>query len=831
MKKTLYKSILIAVLLFLLSGAFLYYMQGRVYRDMESLAVERTQSSIHDSLEEFYDSLDELADSYTGDLQGRVGTVALMLRDKDEEAVLKKACDLCKADLLFIEEADGRIVFSAQENIKGKKAEDVVSEFAAAKDKGSEDYACAELSDGRKLWLCDYSSALIEASTDSEDYLQLGDDLNAFNAGSAKIILWSILILAIAIVVIISYGEYLLRKSVTGKELIKKCLRVALLCLCVIGVMSFYTQTLECISSAIDTADNTGDVLTEIRAQHIVDTDNLDTYYEEHDKRRINLIAACVEADIEKTKSGTSHVYREAGANGLRKPLKDDQGKEIVSYSDNEFFRELLEINGLNEIFLTDKNGFTISSGTENWYYTTGEVQGLTDVLDGKIAFYNDEHDSEGYRLNAVSCGEGILILSRPWISEDRNIRMRKEFIYDAAESYMNARLVQSKDEEEAELSTNSFVFEDGEKYFRHRINAKSLNEGNYLIAYYPNDFVFRTRGVMIFWTIVISALAMFLVILWYSGRKQTAENAPKDSRVRMETVISACIFLVLILLFAYALQSITGGESISAIKYILNGDWKRGINFFSVSACFANVFGAIMLQQLISILFKIGSSDLEEYRKKRFSFASFIIGILIYLAALFLCLYNLGLNLSGIFASAGILSAVAGIACQNIIGNYFCGIKNMFDDTYRVGEWVRFNDFRGIITDMTATSLKIKDVNGNVMKVNHQDFINAVNLSRNASKITLELPVAVDEDISLIEKALKECYAGLNSELKKKIIGEPVLCGVSSTDGDGKNIVLHLYSQEEDFDEVSLKFSAEIIDRINASGIQSPTPVLKVIQ
>lgn len=827
MRNILRKSILIAVIVFLASAALLYLVQKRVYQRMESQAVERTEASINDSLEEFYDSLNELSDSYTEDLLGRVGTVAVMLQNKDEDEILKKACDLCKADLLYIEETDGKILFSAQDEIKGKAAEDVLNQFISEQDENTENYACAELPGGRKLWLCDHSSALTEASTDPQDFLQLGNDLNGFDAASARIIIWSIVLLGIALAVISSYGVFLLEKDITGKDFLKKCLRVALLCLSVVAIVSFYTQTLECISSAIDTADNTGEVLTQIRAQHITDTDHLDAYYEEHDRRRISLIAACVEGDLEKTKSGTTHVYQRDTADGLRVPLKNKEGNDIAAYSDNEFFRQLKDINNLNGIFLTDKNGYTVTSGTEDWYFDIRDIPGFADVLDGKIAFYNDEHTNEGYRLNAVKCGEGILVIIRPWVSEDKNIRMRKEFIYDAAESYMNARLVQTKDEEEEELSTNSFVYEDDIKYFRHRINARSLNEGNYLVAYYPNDFMFSTRSVMIIWTILISALAMFVLIVWGSGRKPLSESEPDAGKLRMETVISVCLFLVLVLIFAYSLQ----GDSVSAIRYILNGDWKRGFNFFSLSACFADLFGALMLQQLISNLLKIVSADLEPYQKKRFSFASLIIGIFIFLAAIFVCLYNVGLNLSGIFASAGILSAVAGIACQNIIGNYFSGIKNMFDDTYRVGEWVRFNDFRGVITDMTATYLKITDGFGNIMKVNHQDFVNAVNLSRNSSLVRITIPVAVDTDLALIEKSLKEGLPGLSAELKNKIIGEPRLGGVSSTDGDGKDLVFYISTREENFDYVKLKFSAEVIDILNAAGIQSPTPAMRIVR
>lgn len=829
-KKRFLINIALTVLVFVLTGLVLYRIQQKEYRDMEDLAIERTEKSIGDSLSEFHENLEDLYGSYSADLTGRAGTVALMLKEGKEEQILREAKEICKADRLFVADENGMITFSATDGLTGKPAEEVLSEFTAAEDQAVLDHVSVSLPDGCTLWLCDHASALLEMENDPSDFLELGNDLNAFNAGSARIILWSIALLGISMVILCTYGEYLTGKGIRGGDFRRKSFKISLILLLVIGIASFYTQTLECISSAIDTADNTGEVLTEIRAQHITNTDYLDSYYEDHDQRRINLIAFCIENALAETKEGTEHVYREEAAGGLRKPLKNAEGKEIISYSENPLLKDLLLVNGLDEIFLTDKNGFTVSSGSENWYYRATEVPGFTDVLDGRISFYNDEHNEEGYRLNAAPCGDGILVIRRPWVSEDKNIRMRKEFIYDAAEASMNAVLVQASEEEEQEESTNSFIEEDGIQYFRHRITARSLNEGNYLIALYRNDFVFRTRRSMIWATILLSAISMTLLILLYSFGKREEGEKGTVGRTRMDAVFSVCLLLALLLILSYLLQGVLGGESISAIRYIMKGDWPRGFNFFSLSACAGTVFGAFLLQQLGRYLLRIGSSDLETYKKERFEFASLILSILIFLAALFSCLYNMGLNLSGLFASAGILSAIVGIASQNMIGNYFDGIKNMYDDTYRVGEWVLFQDFRGKIVDMNATYLKIEDSKGNIMKVNHRDFVNAVNLSRNASVATITIPVSVTADLSVIRDVLKAGIPGMPESLRQKMIGDPVLLGVSSTDGDGQDLLFSAYVNEEDMNIVKLMLAEELIGILNRAGIESPTPVMKVL-
>lgn len=58
----------------------------------------------------------------------------------------------------------------------------------------------------------------------------------------------------------------------------------------------------------------------------------------------------------------------------------------------------------------------------------------------------------------------------------------------------------------------------------------------------------------------------------------------------------------------------------------------------------------------------------------------------------------------TALFASAGLLSIVAGLAAQSVLGNLFAGIQLAFSDALRVGDVVNVNDEFGTVEELTLT-------------------------------------------------------------------------------------------------------------------------------
>jgi small-conductance mechanosensitive channel/CRP-like cAMP-binding protein len=60
------------------------------------------------------------------------------------------------------------------------------------------------------------------------------------------------------------------------------------------------------------------------------------------------------------------------------------------------------------------------------------------------------------------------------------------------------------------------------------------------------------------------------------------------------------------------------------------------------------------------------------------------------------------GLDVSGLFATSAVLTAVIGFAMQDTIGNLVSGLALQLDNSLRVGDWVQIGDRQGWITEIS---------------------------------------------------------------------------------------------------------------------------------
>ena len=82
--------------------------------------------------------------------------------------------------------------------------------------------------------------------------------------------------------------------------------------------------------------------------------------------------------------------------------------------------------------------------------------------------------------------------------------------------------------------------------------------------------------------------------------------------------------------------------------------------------------------------------------------FTLFFVGVL-------LILYRrTGLDVTGLFTTAGILSIVIGLALQDTLGNVFSGLAIQTERAFNVGDWVRFGEHEGVVVDVSWRATKL---------------------------------------------------------------------------------------------------------------------------
>ncbi len=70
---------------------------------------------------------------------------------------------------------------------------------------------------------------------------------------------------------------------------------------------------------------------------------------------------------------------------------------------------------------------------------------------------------------------------------------------------------------------------------------------------------------------------------------------------------------------------------------------------------------------------------------------------------------YRTTLDITGLFTTSALFTVVIGLALQDTLGNLFSGLALQTERSFRVGDWVRFGTYEGLVTDVSWRATKIR--------------------------------------------------------------------------------------------------------------------------
>ncbi len=95
--------------------------------------------------------------------------------------------------------------------------------------------------------------------------------------------------------------------------------------------------------------------------------------------------------------------------------------------------------------------------------------------------------------------------------------------------------------------------------------------------------------------------------------------------------------------------------------------------------------------------------------------FILFVAGLLLILK------YYLGQPISGLLASTAVLTVVVGFALQDVLGNLFSGIILHFEDSFKIGDWVRIGEREGRVEQFGWRSFKVRTIDRELIVIPNQ--------------------------------------------------------------------------------------------------------------
>ncbi len=133
-----------------------------------------------------------------------------------------------------------------------------------------------------------------------------------------------------------------------------------------------------------------------------------------------------------------------------------------------------------------------------------------------------------------------------------------------------------------------------------------------------------------------------------------------------------------------------------------------------------------------------------------------FLFVIVVVVAALGI-MRALGVDTGPLLAGAGIIGIAIGFGAQTLVRDIVSGIFFLFDDAFRLGEYVEIDQTRGTVEGISIRSLRIRHHRGAVHTVPFGTIQRLTNYSRDWIILKLEFLLAFETDLSKVKKIVKQ--------------------------------------------------------------------------
>ena len=202
------------------------------------------------------------------------------------------------------------------------------------------------------------------------------------------------------------------------------------------------------------------------------------------------------------------------------------------------------------------------------------------------------------------------------------------------------------------------------------------------------------------------------------------------------------------------------------------------------------------------------------------------------YAAALVILCWGLsilGVDVSVIVASVGVVALVVGFGVESLIADVVTGTFILFENQYNVGDIVEVGGFRGTVKDIGIRTTAIEDAGGNVKIINNSEMKNILNRSDHASRAVCDIDIPYETDLENLESKLPELLEEIYRQNTETLKSAPVYLGVEKL--DASSVVLRFVAEvaEKDLFAAGRVLNRSLWLGLRRLGVECPFQQLDV--
>ena len=193
--------------------------------------------------------------------------------------------------------------------------------------------------------------------------------------------------------------------------------------------------------------------------------------------------------------------------------------------------------------------------------------------------------------------------------------------------------------------------------------------------------------------------------------------------------------------------------------------------------------------------------------------------------------LADFGVNVSSLIAGLGILTAVLGLAFQDMIKDFIAGITIITEDQFGVGDTVEIDGFKGTVISVGLKTTEIKSYYGQVKIIANHNIDGIINYSKFDTIAVVEVQTAYETSPAKVVSALSS--AGKHVARSRKLSAKEIIITPATDDleKDGITYQMSCPCNTNDSSTVQSLMRQSILDEFKKAKIKIPYTQIAIVK
>ena len=196
------------------------------------------------------------------------------------------------------------------------------------------------------------------------------------------------------------------------------------------------------------------------------------------------------------------------------------------------------------------------------------------------------------------------------------------------------------------------------------------------------------------------------------------------------------------------------------------------------------------------------------------------IVAYLLIFVLVVMILDALGVNVTGIIATAGVGGIAIGIGANKLTRDMISGFFLIIEDQFAVGDYVTIGAASGVVEEISMRVTRLRDDQGRIWTLSNGDISTVINHSRTQVEGYVDVGIASSADMQRAVEAINQMGQELLREESALLKGAPRVLGVPGFDAAKITLRVEVLADPKNLPSAQMRVREAVHLRLRQEGI-----------